>query len=235
MHGAWGGGQAGAVGSGGPQGRAYLPDHAVPHASNPLAMLAVGHQVQVIGELDHLGQLLEDVNAEALTAELGVGGRVTAAATKRPPAVRASSNSQYGRWPPPPHPGIRHTRLPSHGSTQLTPGLPVPSHGPEGVVALPAAGHSVGHTAARAGVRALHNDKGPLFQRGHRQVPAVHYRLQGGTIARPHRVLHVEDTMVPATHLQKVTSFSLGPPARLPPPSRWGPLVGPARAKSLPP
>lgn len=84
MRGAWGGGRARGVGSGGPQGWAYLPNHAIPHASNPLAMLAIGHQVQVIGELDHLGQLLEDVNAEALTAQLGVGGRVTTAATKRP-------------------------------------------------------------------------------------------------------------------------------------------------------
>lgn len=106
-------------------GQAYLPDHAVPHAAHPLAMLAIGHQVQVVGELDHLGQLLEDVNAEALTAEFGIGGCVTAAATERPPGVRAGSSSQPGAGTPPPPPSIGPTqRLPSCGSTQLTPGLP---------------------------------------------------------------------------------------------------------------
>lgn len=99
---------------------------------------------------------------------------------------------------------------------------PARSRGPEGVVALPAAGHSVGHTAARARVGALHNDKGPLFQRGHRQVPAVDHGLQGGAVARPHGVLHVEDAVVPAPHLQGVASLSPGPPATLLPPPGWG-------------
>ena len=36
-------------------------------------MLSVGDQVEVIGELDGAGQLLQDVYAEALTAEFGVG------------------------------------------------------------------------------------------------------------------------------------------------------------------
>ena len=31
-------------------------------------MLPIGHQVQVIGEADNLGQSLQDVNAEALAA-----------------------------------------------------------------------------------------------------------------------------------------------------------------------
>lgn len=114
-------------------------------------------------------------------------------------------------------------------------GPPVCSHGPEAVVALPAAGHSVGHAATCARVWALHNDKGPLFQCGHRQVPAVHHGLQGGTVSRPHWVLHVEDAMVPAPHLQSMTSLSPGPPALLPPPSRGGLWVGPARAKNPPP
>lgn len=108
---------------------------------------------------------------------------------------------------------------------------------PEGVVALPAAGHRVGHTAARARVRALHNDKGPLFQRGHRQVPAVYHGLQGGAVARPHWVLHVEDAMVPAPHLQRVASLSPGPPAPSLPPSGWGLWRGsavPARAQNFP-
>lgn len=114
------------VGSGGPRGPAYLPDHAVPHAVHPLPVFAVGHQVQVVGELDHLGQFLEDVNAEALTAKLGIGGCVTAAATKRPPGVRASSSSQPGTRAPPPHPRPgrpgRTQRLPSGRSARLTPG-----------------------------------------------------------------------------------------------------------------
>ena len=40
-------------------------------------MLAVGHQVEVVGELDGLGELLQGVDAEAFTAELSVGFRVT--------------------------------------------------------------------------------------------------------------------------------------------------------------
>ena len=35
-------------------------------------MFAIGNQVKVIGELDRLGDLLQDVNAEALTAALYV-------------------------------------------------------------------------------------------------------------------------------------------------------------------
>lgn len=65
-------------------GGAYLPNHAVPYAAHPLAMLAVGHKVQVVGEFDHPGQLLEDVDAESLTTELGVGGHVPAAAVMPP-------------------------------------------------------------------------------------------------------------------------------------------------------
>ena len=36
-------------------------------------MLAVGHQVEVVRELDVARQLLQDVDAEALAAQLGVG------------------------------------------------------------------------------------------------------------------------------------------------------------------
>lgn len=122
----------GRVGSGGPCGRAYLPDHAVPHASHPLAVLAVGHQVQVVGELDHLGQFLEDVDAETLAAELRVGGGVTAAATKRAqesePALRPA-----WRVHPAPTPGERACakpatprRLAAH-ALRLTTGLCVRS------------------------------------------------------------------------------------------------------------
>ena len=107
------------VGSGG-LGAAYLPDHAVPHAAHPLAMLAVGHQVQVVGELDHLGQLLEDVDAEALTAELGVGGCVTAAATKKTAGGQSQRLSQPGVWALPRLPSVRHTLPPSLSGAQLT-------------------------------------------------------------------------------------------------------------------
>ena len=51
----------------------HLSYHAVPGAPHQLAVLAVGDQVQVVGELDGAGQLLQDVDAEALTAQLGVG------------------------------------------------------------------------------------------------------------------------------------------------------------------
>lgn len=205
-------------------GQAYLPDHAVPHTTHSLAMLAVGHQVQVVGEPDHPGQLLEDVDAEALTAKLGVGGRVTAAAAEKTTGVRASGSQPDVRTLPP-FPSVRHTLARHHSavhSSHHTPPTPMCSGGPEGVVALPAAGHSVGHAAACARVGALHDDKGSLLQRGHRQVPAVHHGLQGGTVARPHGVLHVQDAVVPAPHLQRVTGLSLGPSALLCPSCRYG-------------
>ncbi len=40
-------------------------------------MLSVGDQVEVVGELDGARQLLQDVYAEAFTAQFGVGLRVT--------------------------------------------------------------------------------------------------------------------------------------------------------------
>lgn len=46
----------------------HLSHHAVPHVVDLLPMLPVGHQVKVIGELDVPGDLLEDVDAEALAA-----------------------------------------------------------------------------------------------------------------------------------------------------------------------
>ena len=39
-------------------------------------MFSVGDQVEVVGELDGAGQLLQDVYAEALAAQFGVGLRV---------------------------------------------------------------------------------------------------------------------------------------------------------------
>lgn len=38
-------------------------------------MFSIGHQVEVVGELDVLGDLLQDVDAETFTAALGVLAR----------------------------------------------------------------------------------------------------------------------------------------------------------------
>lgn len=50
----------------------YLSHHPIPHVVNLFAMLAIGYQVQVIGEFDILCDLLQDVNAEAFAALLDV-------------------------------------------------------------------------------------------------------------------------------------------------------------------
>lgn len=50
----------------------HLSNHAVPRAIDLLAVFAVGHQVKVVGELDSLGDLFEDVYAEALATALDV-------------------------------------------------------------------------------------------------------------------------------------------------------------------
>lgn len=55
----------------------HLSDHPVPDAPDQLAVLAVGDQVEVVGELYGAGQLLQDVDAEAFAAQLGVGLGVT--------------------------------------------------------------------------------------------------------------------------------------------------------------
>lgn len=46
----------------------YFPNHPVPHVVDFLAMLPISHQVQVIGELHSAGKLLQDIDAETLTA-----------------------------------------------------------------------------------------------------------------------------------------------------------------------
>lgn len=46
-------------------------------------MFPVGDQVEVVGELDGAGQLLQNVYAEAFTAQLGVGLRVADYAVRR--------------------------------------------------------------------------------------------------------------------------------------------------------
>ena len=57
--------------------RSYLSDHPVPNSPDQLAVLAVGDEVEVIGELYGAGQLLQDVYAEAFTAQFSVWFVVT--------------------------------------------------------------------------------------------------------------------------------------------------------------
>lgn len=53
-------------------GSSYLSHHPIPDIVDLLAMLAIGYQVQVIGELYILGNLLQNVDAEAFAALLDV-------------------------------------------------------------------------------------------------------------------------------------------------------------------
>lgn len=50
----------------------HLSNHAIPCPINLLAVFAVGDQVEVIRELDRLGDLLQDVYAETLAAAFDV-------------------------------------------------------------------------------------------------------------------------------------------------------------------
>lgn len=50
----------------------HLSNHAVPCPINLLAVFAVGDQVQVVSELDRLGDLLQDVNTETFAAAFDV-------------------------------------------------------------------------------------------------------------------------------------------------------------------
>lgn len=52
--------------------RTYFPNHAIPLVVDLLPVLPVGHQVEVVGELDGLGEFLQDVDAEAFAALLHV-------------------------------------------------------------------------------------------------------------------------------------------------------------------
>ena len=58
-------------------GTSYLADHPIPNASDQLAVLAVGDQVEIVGKLYGAGQLLQDVYAEAFTAQFSVWLSVT--------------------------------------------------------------------------------------------------------------------------------------------------------------
>lgn len=61
------------------------------------------------------------------------------------------------------------------------------------LVGLSSAGYSVADTCTSHRVDRLHNDKGPLLQRGHRQMPVIRHRLQVGAVSWPHRVPHLQD------------------------------------------
>lgn len=54
----------------------HLSHHAVPRPVDLLAVFPVGDQVKVVGELDRLGDLLQDVDAETLAAALDVNPRL---------------------------------------------------------------------------------------------------------------------------------------------------------------
>lgn len=50
----------------------HLSHHAVPRPIDLLAVFSIGDQVKVVGELDRLGDLLQDIDAETLAATLDV-------------------------------------------------------------------------------------------------------------------------------------------------------------------
>lgn len=56
----------------GRDGPPYLSHHPIPDVVNLLSVFAIGHQVEVVGELDILGDLFQNVDAEALAALLDV-------------------------------------------------------------------------------------------------------------------------------------------------------------------
>lgn len=68
-------------------------------------------------------------------------------------------------------------------------GTPGPRFSPVGAVELASAGDGISDASAADGVRGLHNDKGSLLQRGHREVLCVIHWLQEAAIAGPQRVL----------------------------------------------
>lgn len=70
-------------------------------------------------------------------------------------------------------------------------------------VGLSSAGNSVADTCSSHRVHCLHNDKRPLLQRGHGQMPVVWHRLQVGAITRPHRVPHLQNPHLVGPHLKE--------------------------------
>lgn len=66
----------------------HLSHHAVPRPVDLLAVFPVGDQVKVVGELDRLGDLLQDVDAETLAAALDVNPRLLGLVTAQVRQVR---------------------------------------------------------------------------------------------------------------------------------------------------
>lgn len=59
-------------------------------------MLPVGDEVEVVGELDVARQLLEDVDAESLAAQLGVRLRVAHDSAAQKPQKKPTKKKQAG-------------------------------------------------------------------------------------------------------------------------------------------
>lgn len=53
----------------------HLSHHAIPRSIDLLAVFAISDEVKVVGELDRLGDLLQDVDAETFAATLYVNSR----------------------------------------------------------------------------------------------------------------------------------------------------------------
>lgn len=70
------------------------------------------------------------------------------------------------------------------------------------LVGLSSAGNGVADARAGRWIHRLHDDEGPLLQRGHRQVPVVRHRLQVRAVPRPHRVAHLQDSHLVVAHLK---------------------------------
>lgn len=59
----------------------HLSHHAVPGAVDLLAVFAVGDQVEVVGELHHLGDFLQDVDTETFAAAFDVNPWISCVVT----------------------------------------------------------------------------------------------------------------------------------------------------------
>lgn len=70
-------------------------------------------------------------------------------------------------------------------------------------VRLATAWHGIPYTRPCAWINALHNDKGPLLQRGHCQVTIIRHRLQVAAITRPNWVAHVQNSCLITPYLGK--------------------------------
>lgn len=72
------------------------------------------------------------------------------------------------------------------------------------LVGLSSAGYSVADACTSHRVHCLHNDKGPLLQRSHCQMPVVRHWLQVSAIPRPHGVSHLQNPHLEGPHLNEL-------------------------------